>query len=325
MFSRVSRRRAVAFVGAVSATTVAACGGAAGETFRNPVHASDHPDPFVLRAGETYHAYGTNAAGKEVQTLTSNDLVHWRPGPDALPEVGSWAYPGKTWAPEVLERDDGTYVLYYTANGGGQCVGRAIADRPTGPFVDRWKTPLVCQRSEGGSIDPSPFRAEDGSLYLYWKSDGNAIGRTTWLWGQRLSADGTELVGSAKRLVSNDEAWEGGVVEAPTMWIEEGRHYLFFSGEAYDGEAYAVGYATCADPLGPCEDAPENPILKTGCAARGPGHQALFRDGEGATWIAYHAWDEPFERRQLWLDRIRWEDAKPVVLGPTCGEQRGPA
>ena len=324
MFTRHSRRRLLAIVCGFLVNFAAGCGGSGPETFRNPVHASDVPDPFVLRVGDTYHAYATNGAGKEVQTLTSDDLVQWRPGADALPEVGAWAYPGKTWAPEVLALDDGRYVLYYTANGGGQCVGRAVADDPEGPFVDRWDAPLVCQRDEGGSIDASPFRARDGSLYLYWKNDGNAIGHTTYLWGQRLSPDGTKLVGLPVRLAANDAGWEGAVVEAPTMWSEGGRHYLFYSGEAYDGEFYAVGYATCAGPLGACEDAPENPILKTRCAARGPGHQALVHDGAGDTWLVYHAWNARFEQRQLWLDRVRWEEGKPVVQGPTCGDQEAP-
>ena len=324
MFSLVSRRRSAAVVGGgLAAVLVAACGGSAAQ-YRNPVHGGDFPDPFVLGVGDTYYAYGTNGGGKEVQTLTSSDLVEWRPGPDALPEVGAWAYPGKTWAPEVLAHADGTYVLYYTANGGGQCIGRAVAENPIGPFRDRWDEPLVCRRDEGGSIDAAPFRDEDGSLYLYWKNDGNAIGRTTWIWGQRLSPAGTALAGKPRRLVSNDAGWEGAVVEAPTMWREDGRYVLFFSGEAYDGELYAVGYATCAGPLGPCTDAPENPILKTGCGARGPGHQAVVRDGDGATWLVYHAWDARFERRRLWIDRLRWEDGRPAVAGPTCDEQEGP-
>jgi beta-xylosidase len=324
MFTRLSRRRLPAIVCALSVNSLAGCGGSGNESFGNPVHPADFPDPFVLRVGDAYHAYGTNGAGKEVQTLSSHDLVHWRPGKDALPQVGSWAYPGKTWAPEVLARPGGTFVLYYTANGGGQCVGRAVADDPAGPFRDRWREPLVCQRDEGGSIDPSPFRDVDGALYLYWKNDGNAIGHTTRLWGQRLSADGTGLTGTPVRLAANDAGWEGAVVEAPTMWVHAGRHYLFYSGEAYDGDLYGVGYATCAGPLGPCTDASENPILKTGCKAHGPGHQALVRDGEGNTWLVYHAWDERFERRQLWLDRVRWDDGRPVVEGPTCGEQPAP-
>jgi beta-xylosidase len=320
----LSRRLESGIVGTVVVIALASCGGGTDARFANPIHPTDFPDPFVLRVGDTYHAYGTNGGGKEVQTLTSSDLVHWRSGPDALPDVGTWAYPGLTWAPEVLSRGDGSYVLYYTASGGGQCVGRAVADDPAGPFVDGWQTPLVCQRDEGGSIDPSPFRDDDGSLYLYWKSDGNAIGHATYLYGARLSAEGTELVGEPVRLARNDAGWEGGVVEAPTMWLEDGRHYLFYSGEAYDGDLYAVGYATCAGPLGPCSDAAENPILKTACRAHGPGHQALVRDREGDTWLVYHAWDPGFERRQLWLDRVRWDERRPVVEGPTCAEQPAP-
>src|SRR3712207_3655186 len=98
MFSLDSRRRLALVVCAL----VCGCGGAAEAPFRNPVHEGDFPDPFVLRVGETWHAYGTNGGGQEVRTLTSTDLVRWRRGPDALPEVGAWAYPGKTWAPEVL-------------------------------------------------------------------------------------------------------------------------------------------------------------------------------------------------------------------------------
>src|SRR5205085_1664056 len=122
--------RAIAIIAVVLAA--AGCGGGGAKPFTNPVYDGDFPDPFVLHDGSTYYAYATNGAGKQVQTLTSKDLVHWTPGPDALPKVGSWGFNGETWAPEVLPRD-GSYVLYYTAN---KCVGRAVARKPLGPFVD---------------------------------------------------------------------------------------------------------------------------------------------------------------------------------------------
>jgi len=289
------------------------------------------PDPFVLRVGATYYAYATNGENGNVPMLTSRDLVEWRQGGDALPKLGPWADIGKTWAPEVLRRADGRFVLYYTATSttnGRQCIGRAVAGDPSGPFVDRSATPLVCQAAAGGSIDPDPF-ADGPRLYLLWKNDGNAVGLDTFIYAQRLSADGLERVGRAAQLVKQDAPWEGALVEAPTLWKQDGRYYLFFSANAFYDATYAVGYATCDGPLGPCQDSPSNPILKTGCNAVGPGHQSIVRDDDGETWLVYHAWppdavNSEFPGRQLWIDRLVWKDAKPDVLGPTCGAQPRP-
>jgi len=287
----------------------------------------------VLRAGGTYHAYATNTSDTNVQTLTSKNLVDWKAGSDALPELGKWAYEGKTWAPEVVALGgDKGYVLYYTAKSadlGAQCIGRAVSNSPAGPFRDDAAGPLVCQKDEGGSIDPSPFRDGDGTLYLIWKNDGNCCGMDTYLYAQRLSADGLKLVGKPVRLVHQDEVWEGSLVEAPTLWREEDGLFLFFSANDYASESYAVGYATCEAPLGPCRDAPENPILETACEAAGPGHQTLVRDADDDTWIVYHAWPRDavgsvLPGRLLWIDRVEWKDGKPDVLGPTCKAQAVP-
>ena len=300
-------------------------------TFENPVHDANFPDPFVLRSGGAYHAYSTNDYTANVPTLRSRDLVDWTAGGDAMPDLAPWAAPGKTWAPEVLRRDDG-YVLYYTAASvaaGVQCVGRAAGDVPGGPFVDRSREPLVCQKSEGGSIDASPFRDGDGSLYLYWKNDGNAIGADTHIYAQRLSGDGLRLVGERVRLFKQDAAWEGDLVEAPFMWKREGEYFMFFSANAFDSDDYATGYATCEGPLGPCRKAPENPVLRSGRGAAGPGHGAVVTDGSGRTWLAYHAWQpdsvgiEP-PGRTFWLDRLVWRDGRPEVLGPTQEPQPVP-
>jgi beta-xylosidase len=286
----------------------------------------------VLRVGGTYHAYGTNTSDVNVQTLTSTNLVDWKPGPDAMPDVGAWASEGKTWAPEVLALDGGGFVLYYTANfvdRAKQCIGSATAQAPDGPFVDGSPKPLVCQVDEGGSIDASPFRDSDGTLYLLWKNDGTCCGLPTHLYAQRLDETGRRLVGEPARLAREDAAWEGSLVEAPTMWREGDRLVLFYSANDYGSVSYATGYATCESPLGPCEDAAENPILRTRCEAAGPGHQAVVRDADGDTWIVYHAWPPDaigsvLPGRLLWIDRLDWKDGKPVVHGPTCAAQAVP-
>jgi beta-xylosidase len=228
------------------------------------------------------------------------------------------------------------YVMYYTARdkaSNKQCVGVAVSDKPEGKFKDTNTQPFVCQSDQGGTIDPDPFRDEDGKQYLYFKNDGNCCSMTTYIYGQELSPDGLSLEGQPVQLLSNDKRWEGGVIEAPTMFKHDGRYYLFYSANNYAGVEYAVGYATCDSPLGPCQDAPENPILASHLENKnamviGPGHQDVFELGD-QTWIAYHAWEvvagsRRGDRRFMYLDPIVWQDGKPVVEGPTTGPEPAP-
>jgi beta-xylosidase len=115
------------------------------------------------------------------------------------------------------------------------------------------------------------------------------------------------------------------------MWKQEDTYYLFFSGNVYNTINYAVGYATCQSPTGPCEDAAENPILKTDTErppVLGPGHQTVVLDDDGETWFVYHAWAPPvggqLEKRFVHIDRLTFEDGKPVVHGPTQEPQARP-
>jgi beta-xylosidase len=337
------RRFAAVLVTAVAAgVAVGGCGGSAAPappaasgaipgTFTNPVHAGDFPDPGVLKAGDTWYAYGTNGPGGTVPLLTSTDLVHWTERGDAMPQVGSWATAGNTWAPEVLAVGD-RYVLYYVARATApdrQCIGVAEAAAPDGPFTDPRPAPLVCEAAEGGSIDPDPFRDADGSLWLYWKNDGNCCGLPVHLYGRRLAADGLTLTGPRRTLLTNTKPWQGNLVEAPEMVRHGTDHVLLYSANAFDSDRYAVGYARCATAAGPCTDAAE-PIMRSNEAAAGPGHCFVVTDAAGRTWLLYHAWKpdavgstEP--GRQLWLDRLDWVGGLPVVRGPTGGPQPTPA
>lgn len=306
-----------------------------GEVFQNPILKQDFPDPFVLQDKDAYYAYATNTAGSNVSLARSTDLVHWDRLSDALPALPKWAKPTYTWAPEVIEIGD-IYVMYYTARdkaSNKQCVGVAVSDKPEGKFKDPNDKAFVCQSQEGGTIDASPFRDEDGKLYLYYKNDGNCCSMPTYIYVQELAPDGLSLVGEPVQLIRNDKQWEGQVIEAPSMVNHNGEYYLFFSANNYGGVEYAVGYARCQSPLGPCEDAPENPILASYLKTKealviGPGHQDIFELGD-QTWIFYHVWQAlPGGRRGnqrfMWLDRLDWKDGKPVVEGPTIDPQPVP-
>jgi beta-xylosidase len=300
---------------------------------------ADFPDPFILEHEGQFLAYATNVAGANVQMASSTNLSAWRfvseesaPGQlrDALPVLPSWAQPGFTWAPEVLKTPGG-FVLYFTARHaarGVQCVGAATSQDPRGPFTSQAAEPLVCQYELGGTIDANPFRAPDGQLYLYFKNDGNnpAFNKPTEIFAQRLSPDGLSLTGTPVPLVRNDKPWEGLVVEAPAMIERGGSYVLFFSGNDYAWHGsqrvsnYAMGYATCEGPLGPCTDAPNNPFLASTArpCLSGPGHQAVLQT-QGKEYLAFHSWaaDQDCrpanERRFLHVVELSWLNGAPQL------------
>jgi beta-xylosidase len=288
----------------------------------NPVWPSNFPDPQILPDGDRWVAIATNGNGMNVQTLLSADLATWTQGSDALPQVASWSTPGKVWAPEA-HRFGTKWVMYYTTMAPDpaiQCIGLAVADDPKGPYRDTSSKPLVCEQEQGGSIDASPFVAEDGTAYLYWKNDGNAVGMDTWISVQRLSADGTRLEGEPKRLIRQDLPWEGTLVEAPFVWERDGVFHLFYSANDYGSDKYAVGHATSSSPTGPfTKDA--DPVLTSTDVAAGPGHCALLETKDGRVLMVYHAWapdsiGSEVPGRTMWLSEVTFDGPKVTVTPP---------
>jgi beta-xylosidase len=289
----------------------------------------DFPDPFVFADGRGgWLAVATNSGNRNVQMARSANLQSWQSMPDAMPQRASWTanLPGLVWAPEVVALG-GRWLMYYTARDAAsnrQCIGVAEAAQPEGPYVDPRSAPLVCQVADGGSIDPSPLQL-GSELFLYFKNDGNCCNRPTTLWGQRLAADGLSVQGQPVALLTTAAAWEGAVIEAPTMWSRQGQLHLFYSGGDYLSSAYAAGHALCNGPLGPCTRSGNGPILASRNDTKppliGPGHQALVQAGD-QTWFAYHAWEVTAQgtrgsRRFMYLDRVDWSGPRPTVGGPT--------
>ncbi|MCA1196557.1 glycoside hydrolase family 43 protein [Sphingomonas sp. R647] len=306
-----------------------------------PVLEEDFADPFVMLHDRTFYAYATNPPGNvaNVQMATSTNLADWalvKTGGkihDAMPTLPVWAREGFTWAPEVQRVANG-FVIYITAREketGLQCIGAAFASDPRGPFVSKETEPMVCQRDLGGTIDAAPFRDTDGTLYLYYKNDGNnpKFGKPTDIYAQKMSADGLKLEGPAVALLRNDKPWEAHVIEAPTMVKTPTGYAMFYSSNHYGWEThqrlspYAMGWAKCDGPMGPCTDAPKNPILysynnrEAGCLS-GPGHQSIFNVG-ARQFVSFHAWAATpgcrklDNKRYLYVAPLLWKDGEPAV------------
>ena len=299
-------------------------------TYSNPVEAGDFPDPSVTRVGQDFYASATTSEwGPEFPILHSRDLVNWEVIGAVFQRRPVWAT-GSFWAPEISQYR-GRFFVYYVGRkkGGPLCVAVATAARPQGPYADHG--PLVCQ--EVGSIDPFPATDENGARYLLWKEDGNSVSRPTPIWAQRLSEDGTRLVGERRELIHNDQAWEkhptlpfGNLVEGPSVVRRNGWFYLFYSGNFCCGREcdYALGVARSRRLLGPWEKNPRNPILAGNDAWKCPGHGTVIEDARGRYFLLYHAYqpkDFVYVGRQALLDEVKWG----ADGWPTINEGRGPS
>ena len=271
-------------------------------------------------SGGSYFAYSTQTYLASVPGATSTDGVRWTTNTaNILPALPPWASFGYTWAPSVAQDAAGQFVMYYAARDdalGTECLGRATASSADGPFVDTSSAPVLCQSTLGGSIDPDIFTDAQGQSYLLWKSDGNRDGQATHLWSEPLDAD-FDLEGSPTLLMSADQGWQDGIVEGPNLLEVQGAYYLFYSGNLYSTARYAVGFATCTSPLGPCTDSPDNPVLTTTTGMSGPGGVSLFTALDGRLMMAFAAWPGAIGYavggyRAMYLADVSFEDGVPV-------------
>ena len=291
-----------------------ACG-----VYANPVIPDGCADPGVLFDGSRYVVACTSGNAADAFPLrVSTDLVHWANMGAILPSASkpAWAV-SDFWAPEI-HRVGTHFVAYFSARGsdGKLAIGAASATVATGPFT-ALAAPLV-HDANMGLIDASEFTAPDGSAYLLWKEDGNAVGKPTPIHAQPLAADGLSLTGAPSTLITNDQAWEGAVVEGPWLVAHGGAYWLFYSGNSYANATYAVGVARASSPLGPYTKAAAPIVTSTGPWV-GPGHCSVVDAPGGETVMLYHAWasghvDGAGDARLMLVDRIAWgSDGWPTL------------
>lgn len=289
-----------------------------------PRFAGDFADPSLLVVSPTdIYAFATNSPDANVPVLHGSIGHKGGYVGDALPKLPDWSEPGFVWAPSVRKVGPSVYQLAYTTRdsaSGQQCISVATASRPTGPYTDTSTGPLVCQHSLGGSIDPSTITV-GATTYLLWKNDGNCCGQPTWLWSAPLSGDGRSLAGEPVALLRDDQPWEQGVIEGPSMVRTTSGYELFYSGGMWDSSDYSMAVASCEGPLGPCQKVSLAPFLSSRTGQQGPGGGQVTIAASGTAYIVYAAWTngqvgyDDGGSRSLFATRLDLSGAEPRLPG----------
>jgi len=292
---------------------------------QNPILAQNLPDPAIVKVrGKKNGGYymvgtaGTPGSRDRDGVFTiqqSGDLNGWKPVGDVF-APGQWPKwaKGDFWAPEIHKVGQ-KFVVYYTARdqSGRLSIGAAWAKDVRGPYTDLGK-PLIRDKRTG-VIDSNLFVDKKGQAHVVWKLDGNDVGKSTPIYMQKVSPDGMKLEGARHKILTNDQPWEGPLVEAPWVTKHGDYYYMFYSGNMYNTDRYATGVARSRSPYGPYEKAPE-PVLHSNSQWAGPGHGTIVRKN-GKEFYVYHAWKadkigDPNPRMVL-MDRVRWENGWPKI------------
>lgn len=347
-------------------------------TYQNPLDVK-FGDPYVLRANGKYYMYGTGGGARNgFAAYSSTDLVSWEHEGQVYyaRNVNGWsdstaAWNGAYWAPEVYEYK-GKFYMFYSAqwkqNPNKELenfrIGVAVADSPTGPFIDLANHPVF----DPGYpvIDANVLFDKSGKVYLYYsrvcykhpvESEVATWAREkgwfdtieeSWVYGVELKPDFSSVAGEPVLLlrppVTMDDKqaeWESRSVtskevnrrwtEGSVIFKEADTYYMMYSANYFGGKNYAVGYATSKNPLGPFTKAANNPVLQKntdkGGVVSGTGHNSITYSPDGKEmFCVYHARTTATgEQRVVFIDRMKiLNDGTLIVEGPTTTPQAAP-
>lgn len=315
-----------------------ACTQQSNKIYQNPVLNRNFPDPTAIKAPDGYYyTYATQGAGFNIQMARSKDLVHWNYLGGAMPEKPTWADSTQDfWAPDILyDEKRETYYLYFSSTRDakdGHCIGVATSNKPTGPFRDVGK-PIIC--GEGFvNIDPMAFDdPKTEKKLLVWGSGFEPL-KVRELADNRIEFKQNST--TKKILYPRQEENYTNLLEGGWINYHNGMYYLYYSGDNCCGEDanYAVMVARSKSATGPftrlgeVNESGSSVILEKSSRWLAPGHNAIIKDGEGHTWMLYHAIDITpdsgtvnYGRRVMLLDRIYYKNGWPYIKGGQPSQQ----
>lgn len=328
-------------------------------------------DPYILLASDgQYYMYGTGGGAVDgFVAYSSDNLVDWKAAGQVYHgnQPDSWGV-ANFWAPEVYERN-GKFYMFFSADwkynptqeAENFRIGVAVADKPTGPFLDISDRPLF----DPGYpvIDGNLIEDEAGKLFLTFSrccykhtveseiaDDVKQKGmfdfvEESWIYGIEIKPDFCGVIGEPVLLLrppvstaDQQSEWESRSVtsgEVNRRWTEgsfmlkqDGKYYMMYSANYFGGKNYAVGYAVAEHPLGPFVKAANNPVLEKnvekGGIVTGTGHNSVTWSKDGKQmYCVYHGRTQATgNERVVFIDKMEIDKNGILrVNGPTTEKQ----
>jgi arabinan endo-1,5-alpha-L-arabinosidase len=267
----------------------------------------DIHDPVVIKHDDSYYLFST---GVGVPVKRSTNLIDWRIARGGtvfqqMPEEAFAYVPGATniWAPDISYYND-KYHLYYSVSTFGSnrsAIGLATNKTLQHDAEDfEWIDHGIVVKSDYSDF----YNAIDANLILDtdgmpWLSFGSHWGGIKLVQLDIETGKPAEENPTLHSLATREENHRS--VEAPFMIHRNDYYYLFVS---YDqccqggASTYNVRVGRSEEITGPYLDRDDVPMMEGGGTQitfptdryRGPGHNAILREGE-QDYIVHHAYD----------------------------------
>ena len=262
---------------------------------QNPIIQTNYTaDPAPMVHNGTVYLYTSHDEDVTVKNFftmndwrcySSTDMVNWTDhGPILSYKVFEWSR-GDAWAGQCIYRN-GKFYYYLPVNqkNGGNAIGVAVSDSPTGPFKDAIGKPLL---TGYGYIDPTVYIDGDGQAYLYW---GNPN-----LWHVKLNEDmisyNLELGIVKEDLKDENFGYRAKKIDNRTASYEEGpwlfkRNSLYYLLYPAGGVPEHLAYSTAKSITGPWTygDTIMHVIKDGGAFTNHPG----YIEFKGKSYLFYH-------------------------------------
>ncbi|GJM83765.1 glycoside hydrolase 43 family protein [Paenibacillus sp. HMSSN-139] len=285
--------------------------------FSNPVIPGFHPDPSLCRVGEDYYLVTSSFEYfPGVPIFHSKDLVHWHQighcltTAEQLPLAGAWSS-GGIFAPTIRYHQGWFYMVTANVSGIGNFYVKTT--RPEGP----WSSPIKVAQD---GIDPSLLFDDDGRVYFQSSRTGE---QGAGIYQCEIDID------TGRRLTESRLIWKGtggAHPEAPHLYKINGQYYLMIA-EGGTEYGHMETIARSADPYGPYESCPHNPILSNRSLEspiHATGHADLVQAQDGSWWavcLGIRPVSYPYRHhlgREVYLAKVTWtEEGWPVIGNDT--------
>jgi len=224
--------------------------------------------------------------------FSSTDLQKWTDHGIVL-SLDSITWASKlAWAPDCVYQNN-RYYFYYPVD--KKYIGVAVSNRPTGPFKDSLRQPLICKQTPGvtanrGLIDPVVFIDDDKTPYLlFGQNDLNIV---------RLNKNMVSLAEPVRAIKGAHYFFE-----AAWMHKYQGKYYLSYSGKNKLAARAKIRYAIGDSPYGPFQY--KGVILSK--VNSGTNHASIV-DYQHTWYLFYHTADLYYQKhpKSLQLNKKKW-------------------